>query len=446
MAGSRDANGNYSLPTGNPPTTNTTITVSWASATMGSLETEMTDSLSRSGKGAMLQPLKLASGTAGAPGVAFSSETSSGIYFNAASDVRVSIAGTDAMRWNGSGSLEVWRSAAWAVVPDLASTQTFTGDNTFSGSNSFTGSLTGNADTATALSPGASIGGVAYDGSAAIVPSTIQVTSSASATGNVAFFTSATGNLQPKTDSGLVYDASINKLSTTTFTGTFIQGAIGTATQPVLTFSTDTDTGFYNISANNLGITTAGTRRATFNSSGMVLENHHSVIGYESDNVTTRNLVQLNSSDNILAGNSANDITVFGLTCSVRDAGRDAGDVRIASYERKNGWTKGEYTVKQTVTAAATTSCDANTSNAFYVNVTTNITTLQLTNLSDGQTASILLRNNGTFTITNWGSAGNWKWANGVAPTFSSGAGKRDLVVVTLIDTFYVASILQDVS
>ena len=71
-----------------------------------------------------------------------------------------------------------------------------------------TGSLTGNASTATTLQTARTIGGVSFNGSANIVPQTIQVVDSTDATSFVAMFDSATGDLQPKTDSGVQYDSS----------------------------------------------------------------------------------------------------------------------------------------------------------------------------------------------------------------------------------------------
>lgn len=50
---SRDANGNFNLPAGNPVVTGTVITTAWANPTMADLGSALTDSLSRTGKGGM---------------------------------------------------------------------------------------------------------------------------------------------------------------------------------------------------------------------------------------------------------------------------------------------------------------------------------------------------------------------------------------------------------
>jgi hypothetical protein len=76
----RDASGNMTLPAGNPVVTHTTASSSVMNATLTDIASEMTDSLSRSGKGAMLVPLPFADGTEAAPGITFDSELTSGLY------------------------------------------------------------------------------------------------------------------------------------------------------------------------------------------------------------------------------------------------------------------------------------------------------------------------------------------------------------------------------
>lgn len=85
---SRDANGTYSLPGGNPVITGTTISSSWANTTLSDVAAALTDSLSRSGLGGMTASLRLFAGTALAPGLAWSLETNSGLYRFGAGDFR----------------------------------------------------------------------------------------------------------------------------------------------------------------------------------------------------------------------------------------------------------------------------------------------------------------------------------------------------------------------
>lgn len=107
LLAARNGSGTYSLPnTGsvpNPVVTGTTITSAWANGTLSDLATEMSDSLSRSGKGAMTAPLQLANGTAAAPALTFASDTDTGIYRVGANALGVSIAGQNVCTFNADG-------------------------------------------------------------------------------------------------------------------------------------------------------------------------------------------------------------------------------------------------------------------------------------------------------------------------------------------------------
>jgi hypothetical protein len=78
-----------------------------------------------------------------------------------------------------------------------------------------TASLSGNAATATALQTARAIGGVNFDGTADIVPQTIQSASESSDTTCFPLFITASGaqSLQPKNNENFSYDSSTNKLS-----------------------------------------------------------------------------------------------------------------------------------------------------------------------------------------------------------------------------------------
>jgi hypothetical protein len=83
------------------------------------------------------------------------------------------------------------------------------------------GPLTGNASTATALANARTIGGTSFDGTAAIVPGTITVADTTDTSCNVALFESATGDLAPKSDAGLTYNAGTGTLNAVTSLGGF---------------------------------------------------------------------------------------------------------------------------------------------------------------------------------------------------------------------------------
>ena len=95
----RDVNGNYSLPVGNPVQSGTLIESNWANITMDDLAAEITDSLSRSGKGGLTGPLGIVDKSGSVPGINFINEPTSGLKREATADVRLQVQGVDAARF-----------------------------------------------------------------------------------------------------------------------------------------------------------------------------------------------------------------------------------------------------------------------------------------------------------------------------------------------------------
>lgn len=109
----RNGSGTYTLPAGNPVTTGTLIEASWANTTLSDMASEMTDSLSRSGEGGMLAPLRLADGNLSTPGLAFSNEVATGFYRSGTASMWASVAGIQITQFTSTGM--VGRFAAGAV-------------------------------------------------------------------------------------------------------------------------------------------------------------------------------------------------------------------------------------------------------------------------------------------------------------------------------------------
>ena len=112
---SRDSNGNYTLPSGNPVVAGTTILDTWANPTMTDLGTEITASLNRSGKGGMLAGLKGFAGTVSLPGFTFTGETSSGLYYPTAGNIGVTILGSNVASFE-AGVMSVRSGSAAATL------------------------------------------------------------------------------------------------------------------------------------------------------------------------------------------------------------------------------------------------------------------------------------------------------------------------------------------
>ena len=89
--------------------------------------------------------------------------------------------------------------------------------------------ISGNAGSATVLQTPRDIGGVSFDGSASIVPTTIVVADTEDATTLVGLWTDATGSLLPKTDEQLTYVANTGVLTAAGFVGPLTGAVTGNA-------------------------------------------------------------------------------------------------------------------------------------------------------------------------------------------------------------------------
>lgn len=101
----RNAAGTYTLPAGNPVVVGTAIEATWANTTLADIANELTNSLSREGEGGMLAPFRVFDGTAGAPGLAFLNEPSSGIYRAGSGEVWLSVLTEPVLKLTTSGVL-----------------------------------------------------------------------------------------------------------------------------------------------------------------------------------------------------------------------------------------------------------------------------------------------------------------------------------------------------
>ena len=126
-----------------------------------------------------------------------------------------------------------------------------------------TGDVTGNADTATALATARNIGGVSFDGTAAITPNEITVADESSdTTCFMLFATSATGAIQPKTGTNVTFNSGTGLLTATGFSGN-LTGTLQTAAQGNITSVGALDggsitSGFGAIDTGSSTITTTG--------------------------------------------------------------------------------------------------------------------------------------------------------------------------------------------
>lgn len=116
----------------------------------------------------------------------------------------------------------VYRKTAGAGAPEVNTLATLKTDLGLTGTNSGDQTtITGNAGTATALQNARTIGGVSFDGTANIVPQTIQSINEATDTTCFPLFISASGaqSLQPLNNTALTFNSNTGALGATSFSG-----------------------------------------------------------------------------------------------------------------------------------------------------------------------------------------------------------------------------------
>ncbi len=101
---SRNSGGTYSLPVGYPIAGNTIISSTLQNDTMSDMRAEITDSLCRSGKGAMLAALPVYAGTVSVPGLNFDGDADTGFYRIGANNPGLAVGGVLAQSWSSTGS------------------------------------------------------------------------------------------------------------------------------------------------------------------------------------------------------------------------------------------------------------------------------------------------------------------------------------------------------
>jgi hypothetical protein len=132
--GARNSSGTYSLPAGNPVVSGTAVNSTVHNNTTSDIATELTDSLSRSGKGAMTAPLELANGTVALPALSFDSDTDCGLYRVGANNIALGV--------NGAKVVDILTTGATVTGAMTSTTAAVTGNATVGGTLDVTGDFT----------------------------------------------------------------------------------------------------------------------------------------------------------------------------------------------------------------------------------------------------------------------------------------------------------------
>lgn len=326
-------------------------------------------------------------------------------------------------------------------------TLTVPSDATVSGTN--TGdqsSVTGNAGTATALQNARTIGGVSFNGTANIVPQTIQSVNEASDTTCFPLFISASGSqsLQPLNNINLTFNASTGALGASNLSGTntgdqtSVSGNAGTATALATgrTISISGDLTYTSPSFDGTSnITAAGTLKNT-------------------GTAGTYGQVTTDAQGRVTSGISANDVTHGGtgvatITGLIKGNGTSAFTAATAGTDypglaTANTYTTGiQYLNGATIEEAVFSNGNSGTSKAINldngnlqsITITGNVAITQTTPTHPGKyTLIVTIDGTGSRTYSLTGV----KFPGGTAPTYSTAANKVDVISIIWDGTNYL--------
>jgi len=134
---------------------------------------------------------------------------------------------------------------------------------------------TGSAAT---LTTARTIGGTSFDGSANIVPATVTVADTTDTSSYVGLFESATGDLGPKTDAAITYNAGTGALTATSFVGALTGNVTGNASGTALTVTQAAQTAI-----TSTGTLTGLTVSTSANISQVAITSSSAAVAWDSD-------------------------------------------------------------------------------------------------------------------------------------------------------------------
>ncbi len=143
LLASRNSSGTYSITASGtyPFVSGTAISSTTMNSIFSDLATETTDSLSRSGKGGMLAPMRTVDGTVTAPAWSFTNETGSGLYRIGSHDFGMSVNQSKVQEWTATGT-SVTGTGAISGNTTVGGTLGVTGAATLSSTAAITGTTT----------------------------------------------------------------------------------------------------------------------------------------------------------------------------------------------------------------------------------------------------------------------------------------------------------------
>jgi hypothetical protein len=309
--------------------------------------------------------------------------------------------------------------------------------------NTLNQDTTGLAGTATALATARTIGGTSFDGTANIVPATVTVADTTDTSSYVALFESATGDLGPKTDAAITYNAGTGALTATSFVGALTGNVTGntsgtaatvtTGAQPNIT-STGTLTSFRSTgiddnadalaitidSGEQVGIGTTSPD-ARLDIEGMIAGEQALLITSARNDALSNGLARINITDpncpfNGLQIDHAGTSAGSGAALAVNGYATISKSARIT-----------QATLAQNSNTAAAVAWDARTkSNAYWAFANSANSTMEApTNPVEGAIISVEIAQGGTAYTMAWNTI--FEFAASTAPTVTATANKTDI-------------------
>lgn len=257
----RNSSGTYSLPAGNPVVTATVISSTWANTTMTDLGNALTDSLSRSGDGGMTAPLGLDDGAIGAPGLMFTSESTSGLYRAGAGDFRWAIGGADVFRIV-AGALRLADGSA--ATPSLSFASDVDTGMWWAAANDVRIGAGGTAGIRI-LNTGGTVQGLFQDGTAALPAISF---SGDVDTGLYRFGTNEFRAVVAGAPAFSFFDNAGQAQALA------VDGVVG---KPGLSFLNDPDTGLYRVGANTLALSCGGAVAMAMDTTSVIVSANHTL-------------------------------------------------------------------------------------------------------------------------------------------------------------------------
>lgn len=148
----RNSNGTYQLPIGNPVTSGTVISASWANTTIPDLATAISGTLTIDGTAPMTGPLKISDGVVSYPGITFNGESGTGMYRKGTFSMGLAVNGADALVLSPtglvvpqnlavSGNTTVTGTASVTGAVNLANNLSVAGSSSVTGTSTLTGAV-----------------------------------------------------------------------------------------------------------------------------------------------------------------------------------------------------------------------------------------------------------------------------------------------------------------